>query len=226
MADYALESAGAEVIDKWTTAGIPTGNALMKIWNLPIFYHTMSPRLALQPNVHPGNCFAFSGNSGFLTVKLARPIYPTNFTIEHIPKVNLTWKHKSDFLGAFIWRCQLSTSKLDFRSSESDDWKRKHYRLFCFQHRRTSSSNFQNFNFGIAFKTDSIYPTSNQLKLGKSQFYLLISFTGSWIAERFLIIFNCKKSVFRHLEGNFSSRRYHFEMISKFFIEDFNSLTD
>ncbi|CBY12057.1 unnamed protein product [Oikopleura dioica] len=86
MADYALESAGAEVIDKWTTPGIPTGNALMKIWNLPIFYHTMSPRLALQPNVHPGNCFAFAGQSGSLTVKLARPIYPTNFTIEHIPK--------------------------------------------------------------------------------------------------------------------------------------------
>ena len=87
MADYALESAGAEVLEKWTTPGIPTGNALMKIWNMPIFYQTMSPRLALQPNVHPGNCFAFAGDTGFLTVKLARPIYPTNFTIEHIPKV-------------------------------------------------------------------------------------------------------------------------------------------
>ncbi|CAG5077023.1 Oidioi.mRNA.OKI2018_I69.PAR.g8613.t1.cds [Oikopleura dioica] len=86
MADYALESAGAEVLEKWTTPGIPTGNALMKIWNMPIFYQTMSPRLALQPNVHPGNCFAFAGDTGFLTVKLARPIYPTNFTIEHIPK--------------------------------------------------------------------------------------------------------------------------------------------
>jgi hypothetical protein len=94
MADYALESAGAEIMDKWTTPGIPTGNALMKIWNLPIFYQTMSPRLALQPNVHPGNCFAFSGNSGFLTVKLARPIYPTNFTIEHIPKVQLDFNLK------------------------------------------------------------------------------------------------------------------------------------
>jgi len=49
MADYALESAGAEILEHLTTSGLSTGNAMVKLWNIPIFYHTMSPRLAIQP---------------------------------------------------------------------------------------------------------------------------------------------------------------------------------
>ena len=48
MADYALESAGAEILEHLTTSGLSTGNAMVKLWNIPIFYHTMSPRLAIQ----------------------------------------------------------------------------------------------------------------------------------------------------------------------------------
>ena len=48
MADYALESAGAEILEHLTTSGLSTGNAMVKLWNIPIFYHTMSPRLAVQ----------------------------------------------------------------------------------------------------------------------------------------------------------------------------------
>ena len=68
MADYALESAGGEIIESLTSSGISSGNAMVKLWNIPLFYHTMSARLAIQPNVHPGNCFAFVGNTGQLAL--------------------------------------------------------------------------------------------------------------------------------------------------------------
>ena len=83
-----VESAGAEIIDQMTTTGLPSNNAMVKLWNFPLFYHTMSPRMAIQPNVHPGNCFAFFGDKGHLSIKLARRILVQNVTIEHISKVS------------------------------------------------------------------------------------------------------------------------------------------
>ncbi|NXJ89070.1 SUN1 protein, partial [Corythaixoides concolor] len=38
------------------------------------------------PDMYPGNCWAFRGSQGYLVVKLAMKIYPTAFTVEHIPK--------------------------------------------------------------------------------------------------------------------------------------------
>ena len=62
---------------------------MVKIWNVPIFYHTVSARAALQPDVNPGNCFAFGGAKGTIGVKLSRSVVVQNVTIEHIPKVSL-----------------------------------------------------------------------------------------------------------------------------------------
>lgn len=33
-----------------------------------------------------GNCWAFSGSEGRLTVRLSKPIRPIAFTLEHVPK--------------------------------------------------------------------------------------------------------------------------------------------
>lgn len=44
------------------------------------------PRMALTPDVMPGNCWAFPGEKGSLTIRLARPVRPTSVTIEHTPK--------------------------------------------------------------------------------------------------------------------------------------------
>ena len=88
MADYALESAGAEIIEEYTTSGLPTAAPMVKLWNWPLFYQTMSARIAIQPNVNPGNCFAFSGHKGHMGIKLSHQIIAQNITIEHIPKVN------------------------------------------------------------------------------------------------------------------------------------------
>lgn len=40
----------------------------------------------LQPDVHPGKCWAFPGSQGHALVKLAMKIVPTAVTLEHIPE--------------------------------------------------------------------------------------------------------------------------------------------
>lgn len=42
--------------------------------------------LALQPDVHPGNCWAFQGSHGYLVIRLSMRIVPSAFSLEHIPK--------------------------------------------------------------------------------------------------------------------------------------------
>ena len=50
---------------------------------------TNSPSLSCsQPSVSPGECFAFRGQ-GYFVLALSRPIEPTEFVLEHIPR-NLT----------------------------------------------------------------------------------------------------------------------------------------
>lgn len=39
-----------------------------------------------QPDIYPGNCWAFKGSQGYLVVRLSMEIHPTSFTLEHIPK--------------------------------------------------------------------------------------------------------------------------------------------
>lgn len=39
-----------------------------------------------QPDIYPGNCWAFRGSQGYLVVRLSMTIRPTAFTLEHIPK--------------------------------------------------------------------------------------------------------------------------------------------
>ncbi|NXR81032.1 SUN1 protein, partial [Pycnonotus jocosus] len=41
---------------------------------------------SMQPDMYPGNCWAFKGSQGYLVVRLSMKIYPTAFTLEHIPK--------------------------------------------------------------------------------------------------------------------------------------------
>ncbi|NWU72159.1 SUN1 protein, partial [Pterocles burchelli] len=37
-------------------------------------------------DMYPGNCWAFKGLWRYLAIRLALKIYPTAFTVEHIPK--------------------------------------------------------------------------------------------------------------------------------------------
>ncbi|XP_067830811.1 SUN domain-containing protein 2-like [Heptranchias perlo] len=86
MVDYALESAGASVISTRCSETFETKTALLSLFGVPLWYYSQSPRAVIQPDVHPGNCWAFKGSQGFVVIQLAARIRPTAFTLEHIPK--------------------------------------------------------------------------------------------------------------------------------------------
>ncbi|XP_061220685.1 SUN domain-containing protein 2 [Neopsephotus bourkii] len=86
MADYALESAGASVINTRCSETYRTWTALLSLFGIPLWYQSQSPRVILQPDVNPGNCWAFHGSQGFAVIRLSSIIRPTAVTLEHIPK--------------------------------------------------------------------------------------------------------------------------------------------
>ncbi|QQP48596.1 SUN domaincontaining protein 1like [Caligus rogercresseyi] len=84
--DYALESAGGSVISTRCTETYVKKTALYTLLGLPLWYPSNNPRTAIQPGVHPGECWAFKGSEGFLVIHLSNAIVPKSFSIEHIPK--------------------------------------------------------------------------------------------------------------------------------------------
>ncbi|NWW37024.1 SUN2 protein, partial [Panurus biarmicus] len=86
MVDYALESAGASVINTRCSETYETRTALLSLFGIPLWYHSQSPRVILQPDVNPGNCWAFRGSQGFAVIRLSGIIRPTAVTLEHISK--------------------------------------------------------------------------------------------------------------------------------------------
>jgi SUN domain-containing protein 1/2 len=92
--DYALLSVGAKVLSSspsmarlyirflrnYIVALFPASN----IAYMPT--PPNSPSIAFMPDITPGNCWAFPGHKGSVTVRLARPIAPTAITIEHTPR--------------------------------------------------------------------------------------------------------------------------------------------
>merc|ERR1719210_2332329 len=91
--DFALETAGGSVVStrctQMYTARLPQFTWLgLPLWlPLPGFWGTSTnPRTAIQPGIMPGECWALKGSEGYLVIKLAMPMKPTRFSIEHIPK--------------------------------------------------------------------------------------------------------------------------------------------
>lgn len=86
LPDYALESAGGSVISVRCSETYYKKTALISVFGIPLWYTSNSPRTVIQPEVHPGQCWAFKGTSGYIVIQLAVPIRPTGFSLEHIPK--------------------------------------------------------------------------------------------------------------------------------------------
>ncbi|KAB1263463.1 SUN domain-containing protein 1 [Camelus dromedarius] len=63
-----------------------TRTALISLFGIPLWYLSQSPRVVIQPDIYPGNCWAFRGSQGYLVVRLSMRVRPTAFTLEHIPK--------------------------------------------------------------------------------------------------------------------------------------------
>ncbi|NP_001007148.1 SUN domain-containing protein 1 isoform X25 [Rattus norvegicus] len=86
MVDFALESGGGSILSTRCSETYETKTALLSLFGVPLWYFSQSPRVVIQPDIYPGNCWAFKGSQGYLVVRLSMKIYPTTFTMEHIPK--------------------------------------------------------------------------------------------------------------------------------------------
>ncbi|XP_029703708.1 SUN domain-containing protein 1-like isoform X6 [Takifugu rubripes] len=95
MSDFALESGGGSVLVARCSETYRTKVALLSLFGFPLWYFSQSPRAVIQPDVNPGNCWAFRGSSGYLVIRLSMPIFPTAVTLEHTPKA-LTPSGKMD----------------------------------------------------------------------------------------------------------------------------------
>ncbi|MGH0180003.1 UNVERIFIED_CONTAM: hypothetical protein FKN15_004623 [Acipenser sinensis] len=81
-----IKNWGASVISTRCSETYETKTALLSLFGIPLWYHSQSPRVVIQPDVLPGNCWAFRGSHGFVVIELASRIRPTAVTLEHIPK--------------------------------------------------------------------------------------------------------------------------------------------
>lgn len=92
--DFALLSIGAKIIDSKPSSAAQLARFVVN-YAIALFPGTSTPvmptvpnppSIVLKPDVSPGNCWAFPGNRGSVTVRLAQYIRPTAFTMEHTPK--------------------------------------------------------------------------------------------------------------------------------------------
>ncbi|XP_053577286.1 SUN domain-containing protein 2 isoform X2 [Bombina bombina] len=86
LVDYALESSGASVINTRCSETFETKTALLSLFGIPLWYQSQSPRVILQPDTNPGNCWAFRGSQGYAVIRLSSRIQPTAVTLDHIPR--------------------------------------------------------------------------------------------------------------------------------------------
>ncbi|XP_062984802.1 SUN domain-containing protein 3-like [Elgaria multicarinata webbii] len=86
MADWAQKTIGA-TIDKGRTSKSYDPDNLENCWFRSLFMSSAKPPdTVLQPDVYPGNCWAFQGSEGQVVVKLPEKIQPTAVTVQHISK--------------------------------------------------------------------------------------------------------------------------------------------
>mmetsp|Transcript_38715 Transcript_38715/g.86466 ORF Transcript_38715/g.86466 Transcript_38715/m.86466 type:complete len:222 (-) Transcript_38715:232-897(-) len=92
MRDYALDDMGAKVVHgaAHTSATYTAPGAILSTdakKKLGLGRDVGGPEDAINTGRSKGDCFAFNGQSGHLTIKLAAPVVPTAVTLEHLSKV-------------------------------------------------------------------------------------------------------------------------------------------
>lgn len=87
QADYALEANGAKVVGTRCTeyTDEPRQN-VVKFLGIPIVHMSKQPDIMLKAGRLPGQCFPFKGDQGSVIIKLAVPVKPTEFVLEHLSK--------------------------------------------------------------------------------------------------------------------------------------------
>jgi len=125
--DYALAAVGGEVIDftgKWSINRFVSAVSPFSVKPHP-------PSIVLESGNEVGNCWAFAGAQAFLTIRLAKSIYPESISLDHIsPNVALN----SD----------LSSAPREFRVQAYGTDDRKPFLLGTFEYDK-SKGQVQNF---------------------------------------------------------------------------------
>eukprot|EP01114_Cavostelium_apophysatum_P009624 TRINITY_DN2283_c0_g1_i1.p1 TRINITY_DN2283_c0_g1~~TRINITY_DN2283_c0_g1_i1.p1 ORF type:complete len:631 (+),score=153.64 TRINITY_DN2283_c0_g1_i1:103-1995(+) len=85
LPDFALQSAGASIVLGQTSEPFRRAD---HSWPLSAFFRNRSPAtppsVVLDPDATPGNCYAFAGSRGRIGIRLADPVVPEAFSLEHI----------------------------------------------------------------------------------------------------------------------------------------------
>ncbi|XP_055529649.1 klaroid protein [Wyeomyia smithii] len=87
LVDYALESAGGQILSTRCTENYHSQSAQISIFGIPLWYPTNTPRTVISPTMQPGQCWAFSGFPGYLVIQLNSDVIVTGFSLEHISKL-------------------------------------------------------------------------------------------------------------------------------------------
>ncbi|CAK5039648.1 unnamed protein product [Meloidogyne enterolobii] len=88
MPDYALESSGGSVLSTRCTVQYNEKSRTQKLFGIPLWYTSYSPRTVIQRKGYgasAGECWAFYGGHGFLTIGLSGRINVTAVSYEHLP---------------------------------------------------------------------------------------------------------------------------------------------
>ncbi|XP_061488003.1 SUN domain-containing protein 3-like [Rhineura floridana] len=102
MADWAQKTIGA-TIDKDRTSNSYEPENLKNCWFRSLFVSSANPPdTILQPDVYPGNCWAFQGSEGQVVINLPEKIQPTAITVQHISKAISPSKGVSSALKDFL----------------------------------------------------------------------------------------------------------------------------
>ncbi|XP_015109472.1 uncharacterized protein LOC107036204 [Diachasma alloeum] len=85
--DYALESAGGQIISIRCTQRHNVNTRAYKVLGFTLYYESGDPRTVIQGRpLQPGVCWAFQDFPGYLLIKVRAPIKVTGFTLEHAPR--------------------------------------------------------------------------------------------------------------------------------------------
>ncbi|CAG9093581.1 unnamed protein product [Plutella xylostella] len=87
VVDYALESAGGQVISTKCTELYQIKTKQYSVLGLPVWWVYTSPRHALTPGAMPAECWAFQGFPGYLVVRTYAIIEVTGFSVEHMSRL-------------------------------------------------------------------------------------------------------------------------------------------
>ncbi|CAB3223837.1 unnamed protein product [Arctia plantaginis] len=87
LVDYALESAGGQVVSTKCTELYQIKTKQYSILGMPVLWVYTSPRYALTPGAMPAECWAFQGFPGYLVVRTYAIIEVTGFSLEHMSRL-------------------------------------------------------------------------------------------------------------------------------------------